>query len=185
MLQANFSTWRGHTVGMCRTLTALGVLYHNYRIINTPLPSQEGLYRMHDAGCREHGGCWGGGKWGGGAECRVHPLAVMGCELVQCNWPLQQVLYGHFRRKQGSITSTLVQYSQYCFLHTVVPSPFPWTGTGIAKPILILRGKRKHWQSKHGNNLISLTLELIYASGGRATWKIRQTLPQLIFKWWV
>lgn len=23
MLQANFSTWRGHTVGMCRTLTAL------------------------------------------------------------------------------------------------------------------------------------------------------------------
>lgn len=65
------------------------------------------------------------GSGGGGAECRVHPLAVMGCELVQCNWPLQQVLYGHFRRKQGSITSTLVQYSQYCFLHTVVPSPFP------------------------------------------------------------
>lgn len=59
---------RGHTVGMCRTLTALGVLYHNYRIINTPPPSQEGLYRMHDAGCRVR---WGEGKVAGTAE-RTH-----------------------------------------------------------------------------------------------------------------
>ena len=55
-------------------LTALGVLYHNYRIINTPPPSQEGLYRMHDAGCRR--------GWG---VKEVHPLAVMGWESVQCN----------------------------------------------------------------------------------------------------
>lgn len=75
MLQANFSTWRGHTVGMCRTLTALGVLYHNYRIINTPLPSQEGLYCMHDKECRKDGGggvkesvSVGGAKGGGHSQ---------------------------------------------------------------------------------------------------------------------
>ncbi|KAM7369109.1 hypothetical protein PAMP_013404 [Pampus punctatissimus] len=100
MLQANFSTWRGHTVGMCRTVTALGVLYHNYRIINIPLPSQEGLYRMHDKECREDGSggdegkcvCVGVGRGGGwGAlTVKMHPLAVMGWELVQCNSPLQQ-----------------------------------------------------------------------------------------------
>lgn len=58
-LQTNFSTWRGHTVGMCRTLTAPGVLYHNYRIIGTPLQSQEGPCRMHVTGCRV--GWLGGG----------------------------------------------------------------------------------------------------------------------------
>lgn len=50
-------------------LTALGVLYHNYRIINTPPPSQEGLYRMHDAGCRDDGvkgSCAPAGSDGGG-----------------------------------------------------------------------------------------------------------------------
>lgn len=79
MLQANFSTWRGHTVGMCRTLTALGVLYHNYRIINTPLPSQEGLYCMHDKECREDGG-----RGGGGVKESVCVFRVGGHSRLDC-----------------------------------------------------------------------------------------------------
>lgn len=67
---------------MCRTLTALGVLYHNYRIVITPPPSQEGLYRMHGRGMQgkgvevERGGGGGVGR----------SLAVMErWESVQCN----------------------------------------------------------------------------------------------------
>lgn len=65
---------------MCRTLTALGVLYHNYRIVITPPPSQEGLDCMHDAGCREGQGLGGGLKGSG----KGHSLGAMG-ESVQCS----------------------------------------------------------------------------------------------------
>lgn len=72
----------------CAELLQRWVLYHNYRIINTPPPSQEGLYRMHDAGCREDQGGGGGGegKWGGVLTgTPVGSDEGWGWELVQCN----------------------------------------------------------------------------------------------------
>lgn len=54
-------------------LTALGVLYHNYRIVRTPPQSQEGLYCMHDTGCSKDGGIRGRSLAVSGVEfCSVH-----------------------------------------------------------------------------------------------------------------
>lgn len=133
MLQANFSTWRGHTVGMCRTLTALGVLYHNYRIINTPLPSQEGLYCMHDKECREDGGRGGEGKcecggWvglrGEGTHSQSALIGSDGVGTSAVQLATTAVLYRHFKGNTEyhfDISSILT----ILFFHTVVPSPFP------------------------------------------------------------
>lgn len=81
---------------MCRTVTALGVLYHNYRIINTPLPSQEGLYCMHDTGCGEDGD--GGVKEGalGGTHWQSAPAGSGGMGISTVQLATTTVLYRHF-----------------------------------------------------------------------------------------
>lgn len=81
---------------MCRTLTALGVLYHNYRIINTPPPSQEGLYRMHDAGCREDGGFVGAAL-----DWRSAPAGSDGVGISAVQLASMAVLYRHFKGNRG------------------------------------------------------------------------------------
>lgn len=101
---------------MCRTLTALGVLYHNYRIINTPPPSQEGLYRMHDAGCREDGVVVG---W------QSAPAGSDGVGISAVQLATTAVLYRHFKgnwENHFDVSSILT----ILFLHTVAPSPFQW-----------------------------------------------------------
>lgn len=70
---------------MCRTVTALGVLYHNYRIINTPPPSQEGLYCMHDTGCRKEAGVIERGQGValvGGAPAGIDGMGVSAVHLA-------------------------------------------------------------------------------------------------------
>lgn len=102
---------------MCRTLTALGVLYHNYRIVITPPPSQEGLYRMHGRGMQgkvvevEGGRGEGTGSDGG-----------VGISAVQL--ATTAVLYRHFKGNREYHFDISFNTHNTVFQHTVVPSPF-------------------------------------------------------------
>lgn len=119
---------------MCRTVTAPGVLYHNYRVINTPPPSQGGPYCMHEAGMQ------GAGRGGSGGSGRVQRLAVIGVggvreggaggiSAVQTSATtyssalstLWGKLGGCHRRFNTSIL-TIVLFKK----NTAVTSPFPW-----------------------------------------------------------
>lgn len=156
MLQANFSTWRGHTVGMWRTLTALGVLYHNYSIINTPPPlTREGLHAC--MGWREDGWRWQG------CTCWAGVSAVSAIQTLQ--------------RKLGSITSTLILKILFvCFFkHTVVPGPFPWeqekkSHTDTRKQYKTLANNNQHNILNH----IRLGVKTLWVKVNIKPWKKKQ-----------
>lgn len=143
MLQADFSTWRGHTVGMCRTLTALGVLYHNYRIINTPPPSQEGLYRMHEAECRADGLVGGRQSWVGGHSAPAGSTWV-GSANNHDSSALDTLM------ETGCITSILT----ILLLLTVVPSPAHGCRNSKANIDTERQKQSKHWQTILSVNLM-------------------------------
>lgn len=77
MLQANHDTWRGHTVGMCRTFITPGVLYHNYRIMYSFAQLRA---CMHDLAGADRGQVWIGWDtawlhlWLGGGPVQCYNL---------------------------------------------------------------------------------------------------------------
>lgn len=88
------------------------------------------------------------GGWEGTPHLGVHLLAVTGVEISAVQLATTAVLNNrHFRRKQGvSLWHKFNTHNTVFTYSSAQPFPMRATKKKIAKSILILRGKRKHWQ---------------------------------------
>lgn len=132
----------------CITTTESSVLlrHHKRDYITCMRQDAGGVDRGSDKRVKESGMGRTGREWwrgvGGHTPLGVHLLAVTGVEISAAQLATTAVLNNrHFRRKQG--VSLWHKFNTHNTVFTYSSAqPFPMR----AKSILILRGKRKHWQ---------------------------------------
>lgn len=109
MLHANFGTWRGHTVGMCRTLTATGCVVSQLQNHRCSSAITRGTISSH--AWRGDVGSGRGARrrrwqWRGGSKCSTR-LATTASGAVHT-----------LQRKQGSITPNTHNTVLFFFTHS-------------------------------------------------------------------